>query len=135
MLWVHGIAVNGLTPAYDMDITFGPVMAWIWGVLAAIQPAFQTVTDASDPAIRALMKLPASLADLGLAALVVYALRGWPELGGRRSARRSSCTRPSSTSARGGASTSPSTCCPRWVPSSSRSTAGTGRRRRWSRSR
>ena len=28
------------------------------------------MTDASDPAIRALMKLPASLADLGLAALV-----------------------------------------------------------------
>jgi len=83
--WVHGIAVNGLPRAYDMDITFGPVMAWIWGVLAEIQPAFQTVTDASDPAIRALMKTPASLADLGLAGLVVYALRGrptWAVVGG-----------------------------------------------------
>ena len=71
--------------AYDMDITFGPVMAYIWGVLAAIQPAFQTVTDASDPAIRALMKTPASLADIGLAALVVYALRArpaWAAIGG-----------------------------------------------------
>ena len=38
----------------------------------------QTVTDASDPAIRALMKLPASLADIGLAALVAYALRARP---------------------------------------------------------
>lgn len=85
VLWVHGIAVNGLAPAYDMDITFGPVMAYIWGLLAAIQPAFQTVTDASDPAIRALMKTPASLADLGLAALVVYALRArptWAVVGG-----------------------------------------------------
>jgi hypothetical protein len=78
VLWVHGIAVNGLTPAYDMDITFGPVMAYIWGVLAAVQPAFQTVTDASDPAIRALMKAPASLADIGLAGLVIYALRARP---------------------------------------------------------
>ncbi len=85
VLWVHGIAVNGLSPAYDMDVTFGPVMAYIWGILAAIQPAFQTVTDASDPAIRALMKTPASLADLGLAALVVYALRArptWAVVGG-----------------------------------------------------
>ena len=85
VLWVHGIAVHGLTPAYDMDITFGPVMALIWGVLATVQPAFQTVTDASDPAIRALMKLPAFLADLGLAALVVYAMRArptWAAIGG-----------------------------------------------------
>lgn len=85
VLWVHGIAVSGLPPAYDMDITFGPVMAYIWGILAAVQPAFQTVTNASDPAIRALMKTPASLADLGLAALVVYALRArpaWAVVGG-----------------------------------------------------
>ena len=85
VLWVHGIAVNGVPNAYKTDIAFGPVMVYIWGVLAAIQPAFQTVTDASDPAIRALMKAPASLADLGLAALVVYALRerpGWAAIGG-----------------------------------------------------
>ena len=53
-------------------------MAYVWALLAAVQPAFATVTDASDPAIRALMKLPASLADLGLAALVAYALRDRP---------------------------------------------------------
>jgi hypothetical protein len=34
-------------------------MAYIWATLAAVQPAFRTVTDASDPAISALMKLPA----------------------------------------------------------------------------
>ena len=50
-------------------------MAYVWGILAAVQPAFQTATDASDPAIRALMKLPASLADFGLAGLALYALR------------------------------------------------------------
>ena len=57
-------------------------MAYIWGVLAAIEPAFQTVTDASDPWIRALMKVPASLADIGLALLVVYALPRPAVLGG-----------------------------------------------------
>ena len=75
VLWVHGIAVGGLGNAYDQDLSFPPVMAYLWGLLAAIQPAFQTVTDASDPGIRALMKLPASLADIGLALLAVYALR------------------------------------------------------------
>jgi hypothetical protein len=37
-----------------------------------------TVTDSADPGIRALMKVPAALADLGLAAIVVWALRGRP---------------------------------------------------------
>jgi len=75
VLWVHGIAVGGLGNAYDQNLSFPPVMAYLWGLLAAIQPAFQTVTDASDPGIRALMKLPASLADIGLALLALYALR------------------------------------------------------------
>lgn len=75
VLWVHGIAVNGLPNAYDQNLSFPPVMAYVWGLLAAIQPAFQTATDASDPAIRALMKAPASVADIGLALLVAFALR------------------------------------------------------------
>jgi hypothetical protein len=61
-------------------VSFGPVMAYIWSILALVQPAFATVTDASDPAIRALMKTPPVIADFGLAVLVVYALRdrsGW----------------------------------------------------------
>jgi hypothetical protein len=78
VLWVHGIAVSGLPNAYDQDLSFPPVMAYIWGLLAAVQPAFQTVTDASDPAIRALMKTPASLADIGLALLVAFVLRDRP---------------------------------------------------------
>ncbi|MEX1172007.1 MAG: hypothetical protein WEG56_05270, partial [Chloroflexota bacterium] len=60
--WVHHIASNGMGNLYgETDagpVTFGPVMAYIWSVLAAVQPAFATVTDASDPAIRALMKAP-----------------------------------------------------------------------------
>ena len=80
--WVHHIATNGLGTIYGQTaagpVTFGPVMAYVWGLLAAIEPAFRTVTDASDPAIRALMKLPASAADVGLALLVAYALRDRP---------------------------------------------------------
>ena len=30
VLWVHGIATNGLAHAYDQDITFPPIMAGIW---------------------------------------------------------------------------------------------------------
>ena len=78
VLWVHGIAVNGLGNAYDQNVTFPPVMAYIWGLLAAIEPAFKTVTTSADPAIRALMKVPASVADIGLALLVAYALRARP---------------------------------------------------------
>ncbi len=78
VLWVHGIAVGGLPNAYDQNLSFPPVMAYVWGLLAAVQPAFQTVTDASDPAIRALMKTPASVADIGLALLVASALRDRP---------------------------------------------------------
>ena len=80
--WVHAVAVSGLATLYNGTpvgpVAFGPVMAYIWAVLAAVQPAFATVTDSADPGIRALMKLPASLADLGLAAIVVFALRDRP---------------------------------------------------------
>jgi hypothetical protein len=72
VVWVNGIAVNGWQNAYDMNLSFPAVMAWIWGALAWVEPAFRTVTDASDPAVSALMKIPASLADVGIAAAV-----GW----------------------------------------------------------
>jgi hypothetical protein len=78
VLWVHGIAVNGLPNAYDQNLSFPAVMAWIWGALAAVEPAFRTVTNSSDPAIRALMKLPASLADMGIAMAVGWWFRDRP---------------------------------------------------------
>lgn len=79
--WVHGIALGGLPNAYDAKLTFPPVMTYIWWLLAAVDPGFLTATDSSDPTIRVLMKLPAILADLGLAALVAYALRRRPPWG------------------------------------------------------
>ena len=78
VLWVHGIATAGLTRAYDQNISFPPVMVYVWGVLAAIEPAFRTVMNSADPFIRILMKLPATLADFGLAAGVALALRSQP---------------------------------------------------------
>jgi Gpi18-like mannosyltransferase len=78
VLWVHGIAVNGLGSAYEQNLSFPAVMAWIWGLLALLEPAFRTVTDSADPWIRTLMKLPATLADIGMALLMIYAFRRRP---------------------------------------------------------
>ena len=80
VLWVHGIAVDGWARAYDQNLSFPAVMAWIWGALAAVEPAFRTATDSSDAWIRALMKVPASLADLGIAAAVAWWFRDRPKV-------------------------------------------------------
>ena len=85
VLWTHGLATAPFGNAYDQDISFPPVLVYIWGFLAAVQPAFQTATDSSDTGIRILMKLPAVLADIGLAVGVAYALRsrpGWAAFAG-----------------------------------------------------
>jgi Gpi18-like mannosyltransferase len=78
VLWVHGLATGPFSHAYDQNLSFPPVMAYIWGVLAALEPAFRTVTTSADPAIRAVMKAPASIADLALALLVAWHLRATP---------------------------------------------------------
>ena len=80
--WVHTIATGGFATLYGPNpfgmVSFGPVMAYIWAALAAIAPGFATVTDAADTSLRILLKTPASVADLGLAVVAVYALRGRP---------------------------------------------------------
>ena len=76
--WVHAIVVEGFVHAYDRDITFPPVMVYVWAVIGAIEPAFRTVSSAADAGIRVLLKAPPSLADLGLAFGVAYALRTRP---------------------------------------------------------
>ena len=85
VLWTHGIATQPFGHAYDMNISFPPVMVYVWGLLAAIEPGFRTVTTSAESAIREAMKLPATLADLGLGALVWWHLRAtprWALLGG-----------------------------------------------------
>ena len=39
VLWVHGIAVNGFANAYDQDLSFPAVRAWVWGALAWLDKA------------------------------------------------------------------------------------------------
>jgi hypothetical protein len=78
VLWVHGLATRPFGNAYDQNLSFPPVMVYLWGLLAAVEPAFRTVTDGADPAIRALMKTPASVADVAIAVLVAYELRARP---------------------------------------------------------
>lgn len=76
--FVHLIVTNGLGRLFDFNMAFPPVIAYLWGFLGLVTPAFRTVTDAADPAIRVILKTPPSLVDLGLAAGVAFALRARP---------------------------------------------------------
>jgi hypothetical protein len=78
--WVHALAVGDITRAYDLDLTFPPVMVYVWAALAHLDPVFRSATDASDPHVRVVMKLVPTLADLGLAAGVGWLLRHRPVL-------------------------------------------------------
>ena len=78
VLWVHGIATRPFAHAYDQDLSFLPVMVYVWGLLAAVEPAFRTATTAADEVVRVIMKSPAVIADLGLGALVAFHLRATP---------------------------------------------------------
>ena len=90
-------------------------MAWIWGGLAAIEPAFRTVTDSSDPGIRVADEGPGLARGPGHRRGRRLVVPGPAEARGAGRRRRSCCGRPSGTCRRGGASTSRSTC---WARSS-----------------
>jgi len=77
--WIHELATGlPLGQAYTMDLTFGPVMTYLFWLMAQVQPAFQAATDASDPVVRATIKLPASVADIAIALVVAWLLRDRP---------------------------------------------------------
>jgi Gpi18-like mannosyltransferase len=78
VLWAHQIALEPLGDAYSTDISFPPVIVYLWALIGAIEPAIRTVTTSGDPLLRASMKLPASLADLAMAAGVAWWLRDRP---------------------------------------------------------
>jgi hypothetical protein len=75
---VQRIARLGLGHAYDQPMSFGPVMADIWGLQSALDPAFRAGVGAQDVGLRMFMKLPAVLADFGIAAILVYVFRDRP---------------------------------------------------------
>lgn len=76
--WVNRLATNGLGPHFDEGQSFGPVMAYVWWIQGLLTPELQTATNASEPAIRALMKIPMVIVDLGLAALLAFFFRDRP---------------------------------------------------------
>ena len=77
--WIHALATGlPLGEAYRLDLTFPPVMVYVFWALAHVVPAFATSPDAGDTVARMAIKVPASLADIGLAAGVVYLLRDRP---------------------------------------------------------
>jgi hypothetical protein len=77
--WVHALATGRpLGEAYRLDLSFPPVMVFVFWALAHLVPAFGTAADASDLAARIAIKIPAAAADLGLAIGVAYLLRERP---------------------------------------------------------
>ena len=77
--WVHALATGlPLGEAYRLDLSFPPVMVYVFWALAHLVPAFGTAADAGDLAARVAIKIPAAAADLGLALGVAYLLRERP---------------------------------------------------------
>jgi hypothetical protein len=77
--WVHQFATGlPLGEAYRLDLSFPPVMVYVFWALAHLVPAFGTATDAGDLAARIAIKAPAAVADIGLALGVAYLLRERP---------------------------------------------------------
>lgn len=76
--WTQGIAANGIDHAYDGSLNFPPVMAFAYGALAAIHPAFRSAVDASDAWVRVLLKLPAIVGDAVMVASLVWLFRRAP---------------------------------------------------------
>jgi Gpi18-like mannosyltransferase len=79
-LWIHQTVVGPLSELYRTDMSFPPVMAYVFGLVGQLAPVFATATDASSDAARIALKLPAVVADLGLVLGVAFLLRrrpGW----------------------------------------------------------
>jgi dolichyl-phosphate-mannose-protein mannosyltransferase len=78
--WIHAIATEPFGRAYDRNLTFPPVMVYVWELIAALDGRFATVSDASDPGVRVVLKLAPTIADLGLAAGIGWLVRDRPWL-------------------------------------------------------
>jgi Gpi18-like mannosyltransferase len=77
--WAHAFAMGlPLGHAYRLNLSFPPVLTYLIWALGNLVPSFATATDASDVGVRVALKIPASLADLGLALGVAYLLRNQP---------------------------------------------------------
>lgn len=82
--WAGAIGSGGFGRAYDLPITFPPVMPWLWAALGALVPGFGTAAATSgtaDPFVNGVIKVPAVLADLALAVAIAWSLRSRGEAG------------------------------------------------------
>ena len=77
LAWARAINADGLGRAYDQPISFPPVLPWIWWLLGSVAPGLLSATP-NDSTALVLIKLPATIADLGIAAIVGWALRDRP---------------------------------------------------------
>ena len=73
--WVRDIGRAPFGQAYRLDLSFPPVMAYLFALMGGILGLAGHAVDAGDPLVRAVVKLPASVADLALALGVAFALR------------------------------------------------------------
>jgi Gpi18-like mannosyltransferase len=79
--WTHRLATDvPLGHAYDLELSFGPVMTYIFWLIGQLVPAFQAPVDATNPVVAASLKTSATVADLAIAALVAWALRDRPRI-------------------------------------------------------
>jgi Gpi18-like mannosyltransferase len=79
--WTHRLATDvPLGHAYDLELSFGPVMTYIFWLIGQLVPAFQAPVDATNPVVAASLKMSATVADLVIAALVAWALRDRPRI-------------------------------------------------------
>lgn len=77
LAWARAIGADGLGHAYDRPISFPPVLPWTWWLLGSVAPGLANPVP-NDPVALTLIKLPATLADFGIAAIVGWGLRARP---------------------------------------------------------
>lgn len=77
LAWARAIDANGLGRAYDEPISFPPVLPWIWFLIGTVAPGLLNPAP-NDTTALALIKLPATIADLGIAAIIGWVLRDRP---------------------------------------------------------
>lgn len=77
LAWARAIGAGGLGRAYDQPISFPPVLPWTWWLLGFVAPGLLSPIP-NDPTALTLIKLPATLADLGIATIVGWSLRARP---------------------------------------------------------
>jgi Gpi18-like mannosyltransferase len=77
-LWIHQTVVAPLGELYRTDISFPPVMAYVFWAVGQVAPVFGAAVDASTDAARVALKTPAVVADLGIAVGVAFLLRHRP---------------------------------------------------------